>query len=231
MKRYVYLSVTMFVALALGACPSTTGTVTTGGGNGGNGSSGGSGGGEGGEGGEGGNAGRPELGDGEFTVSEIKAAKAPKYLPGVDEEALSACLRIGHLIAQMHADWGRFVEKHGLSASRYGVLVSLFHHPERAMTPAELAEEVGLSRGAMTTSLDGIEKLGYIRRARHPGDRRMVSVQLTREGAEFMERTLPDHYSLFGEVIRNLTRAEQENMVRLSEKLADSVRTVLEEAQ
>jgi DNA-binding MarR family transcriptional regulator len=43
----------------------------------------------------------------------------------------------------------------------------------------EIGKAAGLTRGAMTTALDRIEKAGYARRLRHPDDRRGVLVELT----------------------------------------------------
>jgi DNA-binding MarR family transcriptional regulator len=47
------------------------------------------------------------------------------------------------------------------------------------MTAGRLADETGLSTGAMTTALDRLERAGYARRVRDPGDRRRVCIELT----------------------------------------------------
>jgi DNA-binding MarR family transcriptional regulator len=46
----------------------------------------------------------------------------------------------------------------------------------------EIGRAAGLTRGAMTTALDRIERAGYARRLRHPDDRRGVLVELTDKG-------------------------------------------------
>jgi DNA-binding MarR family transcriptional regulator len=66
-------------------------------------------------------------------------------------------------------------------------------------TAGELAAAMGLSTGAVTAMLDRLEKTGYVRRVRDPGDRRRVLVEpaeLARErGWEvyqpFEEQTVP----------------------------------------
>lgn len=66
-------------------------------------------------------------------------------------------------------------------------------------TAGELAAAMGLSTGAVTAMLDRLEKTGYVRRLRDPGDRRRVLVEpaeLARErGWEvyqpFEEQTVP----------------------------------------
>jgi DNA-binding MarR family transcriptional regulator len=49
------------------------------------------------------------------------------------------------------------------------------------LTAGELAEAVGLSRGAVTTALDRLEKRGLVTRSRDPDDRRRVTLQPTAE--------------------------------------------------
>lgn len=50
---------------------------------------------------------------------------------------------------------------------------------EGQLTAGQLAEATGLTSGAMTTAIDRLERLGYARRVRDPGDRRRVLVEVT----------------------------------------------------
>jgi DNA-binding MarR family transcriptional regulator len=47
------------------------------------------------------------------------------------------------------------------------------------LTAGALADALGLSRSAVTTVLDRLERLRYVRRSANPGDRRQVLVALT----------------------------------------------------
>ena len=51
-------------------------------------------------------------------------------------------------------------------------------------TAGELAAEMGMSTGAVTALLDRVEKAGYVRRVRDPGDRRRVLVELTEQARQ-----------------------------------------------
>src|SRR4029453_6751682 len=53
-----------------------------------------------------------------------------------------------------------------------------------AMTASALADAAGLTRGAMTTALDRIERAGYARRVREQADRRTVRVEMTDRARE-----------------------------------------------
>ena len=57
-------------------------------------------------------------------------------------------------------------------------------HRVGSLTAGRLAEETGLSTGAMTTALDRLERSGYARRVRDGADRRRVLVQLTDRAGE-----------------------------------------------
>jgi DNA-binding MarR family transcriptional regulator len=53
-----------------------------------------------------------------------------------------------------------------------------------SLTAGRLADETGLSTGAMTTALDRLERSGYARRVRDGADRRRVLVELTDQARE-----------------------------------------------
>lgn len=48
------------------------------------------------------------------------------------------------------------------------------------MTPSALADATGLTRGAITTALDRLERAGFLRRVRDQKDRRSVRVELAK---------------------------------------------------
>lgn len=57
-------------------------------------------------------------------------------------------------------------------------------HRRGPLTAGRLAEETGLSTGAMTTAIDRLERSGYARRVRDPADRRRVLVELAPQAQE-----------------------------------------------
>jgi DNA-binding MarR family transcriptional regulator len=71
-----------------------------------------------------------------------------------------------------------------LAAQRLGVnltdlnCVSIIQR-RGGLTAGELALEAGLTTGAITGVIDRLERAGYVRRVRDPGDRRKISVEVT----------------------------------------------------
>jgi DNA-binding MarR family transcriptional regulator len=66
-------------------------------------------------------------------------------------------------------------------------------HRAGPITAGRLAEETGLSAGAMTTALDRLERAGYARRVRDAVDRRRVVVELTPEAIRAAEPFYQEH--------------------------------------
>jgi DNA-binding MarR family transcriptional regulator len=54
--------------------------------------------------------------------------------------------------------------------------------PPYRRSPGHLADDLGLSSGAMTNRLDRLEEAGLVRRLPDPADRRALKVELTDEG-------------------------------------------------
>jgi DNA-binding MarR family transcriptional regulator len=71
-----------------------------------------------------------------------------------------------------------------LAAQRLGVNLTDLHclnviERQGGVTAGELAAGAGLTSGAITGVIDRLERAGYARRERDPGDRRRVSIQVT----------------------------------------------------
>ena len=143
-------------------------------------------------------------------------------------------LRQGLQIASLHRQGEQVVENDlagwGLTARQIEIMESLFHNLDGTMTPADLADEVSLSRSAMTSTLDCLEKLGHVVRAPHPTDRRMIAISLTAEGREFIRGRLPERYQRFCRVMGSLSANERAVMLRAHRKIIHFLAQNLAEA-
>ena len=92
--------------------------------------------------------------------------------------------RIGGINRRIRTALKETLVEYDLTPEDWTVLSSLrLRRAERPpLSPGELAGDLELSSGAMTSRLDRLEKLGHIRRLRDPEDRRGVLVELTEEG-------------------------------------------------
>jgi DNA-binding MarR family transcriptional regulator len=88
------------------------------------------------------------------------------------------------------------------------------------LTAGDLARELRLSTGAVTTIVDRLEKAGYARRVSDPADRRRVLIEVTPKVARLSE----DIYGPPSEVLETTavyTDAELELFVRFQEQTRD----------
>ncbi|MCY2932057.1 MAG: MarR family transcriptional regulator [Planctomycetota bacterium] len=139
-------------------------------------------------------------------------------MEGIDLEAL----REGLEIARVHRRVDQAIESDlagwGLTARQVEIMESLYHNA-RALTPAELADEVGLTRSAMTSALDALESSGHTVRRPHPTDRRMVAITLTPSGRAFIEGRLPERYQRIHSIVSHLSKEERDLLLRTYAKV------------
>jgi DNA-binding MarR family transcriptional regulator len=152
-----------------------------------------------------------------------------KGLPNVDPRIVLDGLSLMHLHHEVDMLTEILSSRWGINARQMETLQTLFHHPDRSLTPAQLAEEVHLTRSAMTSNLDSLERKGYIARGAHKGDRRMIAVTLTETGIEYCEEKLPDRYRDCSRVIGVLTDEEKDTLTKAYKKIADLLNEILKE--
>ena len=71
---------------------------------------------------------------------------------------------------------------HGLTINDYEVLLHLAHAPDRMMRRVDLARSVLLTPSGITRLLEGLERCGYVERAKCESDARVTYARLTDAG-------------------------------------------------
>lgn len=79
------------------------------------------------------------------------------------------------------------LEPFGLTFPRYEALM-LLHFSSRGSLPlGKIGERLQVHRTSVTNTIDGLEKLGFVRRVPHESDRRTTLAELTPEGRRVAE--------------------------------------------
>ncbi|HEY7622160.1 MAG TPA: MarR family transcriptional regulator [Solirubrobacteraceae bacterium] len=102
---------------------------------------------------------------------------------------------------------------------------------EGPVPAGRLAEETGLTTGAITTVLDRLERAGYARRVRDPSDRRRVLVEVTPEAFHGAADLYAEHLALAERNYRRYTEEEIElllGFVRAGRELNEREAATLE---
>lgn len=127
-------------------------------------------------------------------------------LPDVDPEIVRQGLTLFHLHREIEMLIENYAAKrYGLSSRHMDTLEVLFHKQDEVITPAQLADEIRLTRSAMTSNLDSLERKGYLSRTAHPDDRRMIIIDLTQKGLKLCNMIMPKRYRDMTRVMKHLS--------------------------
>ncbi|HEX7625652.1 MAG TPA: MarR family transcriptional regulator [Gaiellaceae bacterium] len=127
--------------------------------------------------------------------------------------------RIGGINRRVKRGMETTLTEHGLSHPDWEVLTSLRLVPGHRSSPGELAGDLELSSGAMTSRLDRLEKEGFVRRLPDPDDRRGVVVELTDEGRQAWDTAASVQGRKEAFFASALTKPEQKQLNDLLRKL------------
>ena len=114
-----------------------------------------------------------------------------RELPQLDLATEGIVERIQKVAWRIDKAMAETLAAHNLNKGEWRLLGALRRHgPPYRRSPGQLAEEMGLSSGAMTNRLDRLETAGLIRRQRDPSDRRAIEVELTDAGWQAWQTTV-----------------------------------------
>ena len=141
-------------------------------------------------------------------------AKKVKIPPSVAEQALIRLMRVGDRLWRASDErFGRW----GLTDNHYNVL-RILNGAGRPISQAEIGRQTLSSRANVTKLVDLLETRKFVRRLSCE-DRRVNLIELTDEGAQFVEETAAEVIGFATETMRPLTREEQKTLFNLLGKL------------
>lgn len=101
---------------------------------------------------------------------------------GVNARACDALFIFVDTARMVRARLASVLSGHGLTEAQFFALLFLRRLWPGATTAAELAYHAGISRSAMTETLDRLEQASFVQRERSPRDRRTLRVRMRSEG-------------------------------------------------
>ncbi|ACI98940.1 transcriptional regulator, MarR family protein [Rhodospirillum centenum SW] len=134
--------------------------------------------------------------------------------PEAAVEGMRTCFEVLSLAAAIDRECAVRLGAHDLSEGRF-VLLFLLQAAEGGLSPHELAEQAGVTRGTVTGLLDGLERSGFVRREENDIDRRKRTVRLTRDGAALVQRLAEEHGRWIGSLFADLSAAERDALRHL----------------
>ncbi len=149
--------------------------------------------------------------------------KSGRNLPGGKQAGAALEIHLGYWLRRVsNRVSGAFVRALHAQSVSVAEWVLLRHLQERqSMTPGELADALGLTRGAVSKVLDKLVEKNWIARATKPEDNRVQLISMTRHG----RRALPQLAEIADRNDREffdcLDADERATLQRLLRKLAD----------
>lgn len=108
----------------------------------------------------------------------------------------------------------------GLQHWQFKVLMMLRRAgPPYTLSPSALADQLGLTRGALSARLAAVEEAGWIVREQDGGDRRRVHVRLTDAGSAAFEAHIGAEETGERRLLAPLTPAERRTLADLLRKM------------
>jgi DNA-binding MarR family transcriptional regulator len=122
--------------------------------------------------------------------------------------AVTSIMRVQQILtARLNA----LLKPHGLTFSRYEALMLLYLSRNGALPLGKMGERLQVHATSVTNAVDGLERLGYVRRNPHESDRRRTLASITPPGRTVAEEaTAALNDDLFG--TSPLTRDELEGL-------------------
>jgi len=79
----------------------------------------------------------------------------------------------------------------------------------RARTMSQVASDLGITVGALTSSVNHLVKKGYVKRARDDADRRIVNIHLTKEGKMAFRIHEKFHLDMVRQAVKGIAEKEK----------------------
>ena len=153
-------------------------------------------------------------------VDRLLAKIAEAGVVDIDLDVEGIVDRIGSIHHRMRKAQKATLREHGLTLEEWGVLTKLRLGSDACRSsPGDLASDLELSSGAMTSRLDRLEEAGLVRRQPDPDDRRGVIVELTKKGYEAWDVAMNVQGRREAFFARTLSKTEQRQLNTLLRKL------------
>lgn len=103
----------------------------------------------------------------------------------------------------------------GIEATPIQVMLLFFLQQNNGLSLTQVSQGLMLENPTVTGLIDRLEKLGYVKRADHPNDRRVYLVHLTKKGDMIADKALPIVKRLNGEIKKGYSKKEIEGFQKV----------------
>ncbi len=98
--------------------------------------------------------------------------------------------------------------ENGIEVTPIQVMLLFFLQQNNGLSLTQISQGLMLENPTVTGLIDRLEKLGYVKRADHPNDRRVYLVHLTKKGDTIADKALPIVKRLNEEIKKGYSKKE-----------------------
>ncbi|WP_036094836.1 MarR family winged helix-turn-helix transcriptional regulator [Leptospira weilii] len=107
-----------------------------------------------------------------------------------------------------------------ISLTWYDILYSVYTKPKKRSRMSDIAEEIILSKSALTRSVDKLVAEGFLKRERSEGDAREFIVEITSSGIQALRESWPIYEEGIRELFASKLNSKETNeLLRIFRKL------------
>jgi DNA-binding MarR family transcriptional regulator len=111
------------------------------------------------------------------------------------------------------------LRQYGLTPPQYTVLRLIGTSRSKKLTMSEIGKEMTVTFANITTIVDNLERLQYVKRLRDPNDRRVVKVELTDAGSKLYHKIFRSHRREVAKLMKALDRDELQKLIDYTEAI------------
>ncbi len=131
--------------------------------------------------------------------------------------ALDAFIKLKRASESLSSRLAHDFSEWNITESQFGILEALFHLGP--MCQKGLSDKILKSTGNITLVVDNLEKRNFVTRVRDTADRRFITIHLTDEGKNFIQKIFPEHVKKISEEFSILSSEEQISLGIICKKL------------
>ncbi|GAK58530.1 transcriptional regulator, MarR family [Candidatus Vecturithrix granuli] len=105
----------------------------------------------------------------------------------------------------------------------HGAILSQLYHQEEKIPMAELAKRIDRDKSTVTTLVDKLVEVGYVRKVKEPNDRRMTYIVLTEQGQSIKPVIQAISHKMLAQLYAGFSDLEKEMLVRLLERMLQNM--------
>lgn len=155
-----------------------------------------------------------------MTTPAPRPEPEPRWLDDTEQRAWRAFLRAA---TNVDETLDRQLQRDaGMPHAYYQVLAMLSEAPQRTLRMSQLAEVTTSSASRLSHAVARLEEKGWVRREKHPTDRRGALAVLTDEGWAALVAAAPGHVAAVREAVFDRLDPDQvAQLLAISERIAD----------